>query len=521
MAEKTSYLSYEGLQTLVNQIKAKFAPISVVANLAKTDASLKLTDGSLDAHIKDADKHITAEERTKWNGAATAAEGTVKKTDYDAKVEEIDGSISAIKTGKADKATTLAGYGITDAYTQTQVDSKISALGSVFSFKGTKKTFAELEKLTTGNKTGDVWHVTENSAEYVWDGAKWEELGSTVDLSTYATQTYVDGKFTNADATFAGTAAKATNADKAADSDKLGGVAADNYAQLTDITLKGVKVNGKDLTATDKVVDVTVATGTAEGTIAVNGTDVKVAGLGSAAYTESSAYATAEQGAKADSAIQEADLAPYAKSADVATKYATKAELKTLNDASTSYEKSTNKVDDISAVAEGEVSVKYPSVKAVKAAIEAGIATGDTRVKQTAITTGESPILVAGTKTSGTSAEANYAAGVKINAATGTLTATTFAGDLTGNAATATEATKASQDASGNVITTTYATKTEVANRFTDDAGIFAGTAAKATNAADSDKLGGVAADQYAKKTELEAQMVTPITTAEVDALFA
>ena len=44
--------------------------------------------------------------------------------------------------------------------------------------------------------------------------------------------------------------------------------------------LEGVKVNGTALTiAADKTVDVTVATGAADGTIAVNGTDVLVKGV--------------------------------------------------------------------------------------------------------------------------------------------------------------------------------------------------------------------------------------------------
>ena len=38
------------------------------------------------------------------------------------------GRVSALETGKADKATTLAGYGITDAYTKTQADAKIKEL---------------------------------------------------------------------------------------------------------------------------------------------------------------------------------------------------------------------------------------------------------------------------------------------------------------------------------------------------------------------------------------------------------
>ena len=36
--------------------------------------------------------------------------------------------VSALESGKADKATTLAGYGITDAYTKTQADAKILEL---------------------------------------------------------------------------------------------------------------------------------------------------------------------------------------------------------------------------------------------------------------------------------------------------------------------------------------------------------------------------------------------------------
>ena len=48
----------------------------------------------------------------------------------------------------------------------------------------------------------------------------------------------------------------------------------------------------------------TVVTGTTNGTIKVDGTDVAVKGLGSAAYTASTAYATAAQGTKADNALQ-------------------------------------------------------------------------------------------------------------------------------------------------------------------------------------------------------------------------
>lgn len=63
--------------------------------------------------------------------------------------------------------------------------------------------------------------------------------------------------------------------------------------------IESVKVNGTALKVTNKAVDITVAEGTANGTIAVNGDDVAVHGLGSAAYTASTAYDAAGDAAKA------------------------------------------------------------------------------------------------------------------------------------------------------------------------------------------------------------------------------
>ena len=51
----------------------------------------------------------------------------------------------------------------------------------------------------------------------------------------------------------------------------------------------------------------TLSTGSANGTVALNGVDAAVKGLGSAAYTESSAYATAAQGALAEAAAPQSN----------------------------------------------------------------------------------------------------------------------------------------------------------------------------------------------------------------------
>lgn len=63
--------------------------------------------------------------------------------------------------------------------------------------------------------------------------------------------------------------------------------------------------------ATTKLPTYTLSTGSENGTIKLNNTEVAVKGLGTAAYTASSNYATAAQGNKADSAVQKSTTFTY------------------------------------------------------------------------------------------------------------------------------------------------------------------------------------------------------------------
>ena len=108
------------------------------------------------------------------------------------------------------KPTTIAGYGITDAYTKTEIDNKVA---SVYKYKGSVATYAALP--STGQVVGDVYNVEENGANYAWDGSTWDKLGETIDLSpyllkteaasTYETITNVNKKANIASPTFTGT----------------------------------------------------------------------------------------------------------------------------------------------------------------------------------------------------------------------------------------------------------------------------------------------------------------------------
>lgn len=88
--------------------------------------------------------------------------------------------IEAELENKANKATTLSGYGITDAYTKTQVDSKVA---SVYRVKG---SVANFDALPTTAVVGDVYNLTDTGANYVCivaNPAEWDKLSETVDLS--------------------------------------------------------------------------------------------------------------------------------------------------------------------------------------------------------------------------------------------------------------------------------------------------------------------------------------------------
>ena len=93
------------------------------------------------------------------------------------------GGVYTALQAKADKASTLEGYGITDAYTKSEVDSKVSA---VYKYKG---SVANEEALPDSDQqVGDVYNVEDTGMNVAWDGAKWDKLGSVVDLSNYLTK---------------------------------------------------------------------------------------------------------------------------------------------------------------------------------------------------------------------------------------------------------------------------------------------------------------------------------------------
>lgn len=100
-------------------------------------------------------------------------------------------------SGKANKATTLAGYGISDAYTKTQIDSMLAA---ALTYKGQVDKFTDLPakpnkgdvyNVKTAGGTGADGTTVKAGDNVVYNGTGWDVLGGDVDLSGYVLATDV------------------------------------------------------------------------------------------------------------------------------------------------------------------------------------------------------------------------------------------------------------------------------------------------------------------------------------------
>lgn len=276
---------------------------------AATDATSKADKALEDAKADSATKKTEAIEAA---AAETTKQVTAAKTELQANIDK-----------KADKATTLAGYGIADAYTKDEANTAIAAaVANAHHLK--REIVSVLPEVSEANE--DTIYMVPNAGntdtagsnksvytEYMLVNGAFERIGtSDVDLSNYFTKDQV----TDAISTAKGEAA--TDAQTKADAAKAAAIAtaaADattkaDAAQAAAITEAGKKADkaledakaysdglaknyataAQGAKADSAVQAADVVSGTANGTISVKGSDVAVKGLGSAAYQNSGAF---------------------------------------------------------------------------------------------------------------------------------------------------------------------------------------------------------------------------------------
>ena len=172
----------------------------------------------------------------------------------DAALESLQRTVTSLQgtvDGKAAKATTLAGYGITDAYTKTEIDGKLTG---AMHYKGQVATYSALP--SSGNVQGDVWNVESDGHNYAWNGTGWDKLAGEVDLSDYATTAWVNSQLANKVTVEAGKGLS-TNDYTTAEKQKLSGIAAGAQVNV----IESVVVNGVTASISGKQASVTIPIG--------------------------------------------------------------------------------------------------------------------------------------------------------------------------------------------------------------------------------------------------------------------
>lgn len=170
-----------------------------------SNTKLNTTVSTLEGQISDAQKAATDA-----SSAYTDAQIAVAKKYTDDEIASAEARVKQVTDGLDSKVNTLSGNvhtTITDV--QTALTKTINDKVAVAYRYAGSCTYAELTG-KTAEFVGEVWNVTDANGDfpagtnYAWDGAKWDALGGSIDLSPYAKTEDVNKKIetinqTNAD----------------------------------------------------------------------------------------------------------------------------------------------------------------------------------------------------------------------------------------------------------------------------------------------------------------------------------
>ena len=234
-------VAYDDSTTLAAKLETMLADISdsktKLAALLGDDAASSIT-GQIDAKIKEALDAVKNEEDP------TSLAGKIKAV-TEAVAAINDPATGAVATAKAytDEKVGLNGTGYTNVkdYVDAVKTEINSAIAGAFHFKGTVNYVDLLPSSDVAN--GDVYQVkyagtsteagvVELNAEFAYDGTKFVELGSVVDLSAYSTTAQMTSAIATAkseaiDAAAADATSKANTAKSEAISEATATAAAD------------------------------------------------------------------------------------------------------------------------------------------------------------------------------------------------------------------------------------------------------------------------------------------------------
>ena len=207
--------------------------------------------------------------------SASIVAKSVTKTELsdtvNASLIKADSAIQSVTEGKTNGTISVNGndvnvYGLgTAAFTNSEAyDAAGTASNAISALKATESGTSNGVTVKVVEAAGKITGVEVSAPDFA---ALYDAKGAAEDVKTELTGTSGDA---------------ATELTLYGLSKKIDGVSSS--------AIEHVQVNGTELAISNKTVNVTVIKGKTNGTISVNGTDVAVHGLGSAAFTDSNAY---------------------------------------------------------------------------------------------------------------------------------------------------------------------------------------------------------------------------------------
>ena len=100
---------------------------------------------------------VTALEAATGTGSEGISSLNTRLTAAEGEIDTLQANVTALENNKANKATTLSGYGITDAYTKTEINSKLS---SVYKAQGSKTSSELTSSLLVSSNEGYVYNIS-------------------------------------------------------------------------------------------------------------------------------------------------------------------------------------------------------------------------------------------------------------------------------------------------------------------------------------------------------------------------
>jgi hypothetical protein len=194
-----------GLPTIASDVATNTSNITkLTTGLSATVVSSYATKSQVSAHVNTEIQKLDVSNISGFGAGKTLktlteTDGKIAATFQD--IEIAQSKVTGLESRLSDIDETLVTHttniGAVSGSLVALSSSVITTLSTVYHVMGTKGSKSDLP--TTGQKTGDVWNVTNAEGtpgttgytpagtNYVWDGTKWDALGGTVDLTNYAT----------------------------------------------------------------------------------------------------------------------------------------------------------------------------------------------------------------------------------------------------------------------------------------------------------------------------------------------